>query len=537
MSFSGEQTLHNGGGGGGWGKGNQTGNGFAGGEPVNYEDDSLFAAFPPFFIPIDHIDISLYINDTFIDGLTGLNSSTKKDVLPVIKPGDNVYGTALITLQDGSVRNAIFQKTTLGIDTKLALYAEYKYKIVSDNEEVYEDIFTTTAGIDIPSEYLQGSFYGFDDSTVNAFSDGKDTYTVSGNRIVSPAPGDKILTPVFKCEPEVSFSGTGVTAVPGAEDSYVFDYVENQDGVSMDVQAPSLTGTTAVCTIDGTSFTLNSGDNAYNMILEPGEHILVMNISGSGNCAAQTFTKTITVYVKPDYKIKDADSWNESTGKIKYRYLKHGATMPFVMTSEAAAAFPSAITNMDVKVDGNSCSYSGGSSTGSPVAKDTTHSLYFNFEGPYCIFDSVSTNISIAMKPIRVQVAKVVFRMNVTVDGDFGLRGYLHLGKNSGNWQTIGDFGGTGLGMSGGDNDITGSCNLVYVTLDSLNENISYETDTADYDQYSGNDQLGYGSTSVSLQDAVNGRNSSDQYSIPLHTSGADGSSDSTLTVKLIDNY
>ena len=294
------------------GSSNQTGNGFAGGEPVNYEDDSLFATFPPFFIPIDHIDISLYINDTFIDGLTGLNSSTKKDVLPVIKPGDNVYGTALITLQDGSVRNAIFQKTTLGIDTKLALYAEYKYKIVSDNEEVYEDIFTTTAGIDIPSEYLQGSFYGFDDSTVNAFSDGEDTFVVSGNRIVSPTPGDKTLTPLFKCEPEVEF-GTDVTPLPGAADSYVYDYAQSPDGLQITVHPSALTGAIVAGSIDGTSFELNNGDNPYNVYLQPGEHLLTMNVSGSSNCIPQTITKTIIAYVKPVLRIAGVGTSSSSS--------------------------------------------------------------------------------------------------------------------------------------------------------------------------------------------------------------------------------
>ncbi len=416
VSFSGEQTLHNGGGGSGWGKGNQTGSGFGGGETVNYEEDSLFAAFPPFFIPIDYIDISLYINDTFIDGLTGLNSSTKKDILPVVKPGDNVYGSAHIVLQDGSVRNAILQKTTLGIDTKLAFYTDYKYKIMDGTEEVYEGMFTTTAGIDIPSEYLQGSFYGFADSTVNAFSDGKDTYTVSGNRIVSPAPGDKILTPVFKCEPGLSIAGTGVTPLAGEDDSYVYDYAQNPNGVSMTIQPPSVSGVTMQFTVDGTAHTLNNGDNPYTMNLLHGEHVITMNVSGGSNSVAQTITKNVTVYVKPNLRISGVGTsssgpiylYSSSVSRDTYRcsYLSYRVNMPVT----GLVAEPSGILVTQAYLDGSPI-------IGSSTASLGNHDLTAAVSGDFCVQPDTKP-IKVEIKPVKVSIGTITANQTDNDGGD-----------------------------------------------------------------------------------------------------------------------
>ena len=89
--------VHNGGDSGGWGKGIETTSGSSslGRLPQEELDEELlFSTFPTFFSPIDHIDMTMYINETLVEGLTGLNSSTKKEVIPEIKVSDKVSGTA-----------------------------------------------------------------------------------------------------------------------------------------------------------------------------------------------------------------------------------------------------------------------------------------------------------------------------------------------------------------------------------------------------------------------------------------------------------
>ncbi|MBR3812994.1 MAG: hypothetical protein IKK38_03895, partial [Spirochaetaceae bacterium] len=82
-----KDAVHNGGDSGGWGKGIETTTGSSSSSlgrlpQEELDEDLLFSAFPTFFSPIDHIDITLYINDTLVEGLTGLNASTKKEVIP-----------------------------------------------------------------------------------------------------------------------------------------------------------------------------------------------------------------------------------------------------------------------------------------------------------------------------------------------------------------------------------------------------------------------------------------------------------------------
>ena len=91
--------------------------------------ETLFSAFPSFFSPIDHIDISLSINGGAPITLTGLNASSTRDELPALSIGDVVTGTATITLQDGSTRPATLSSTTVGSETELKFAVQYKYKL------------------------------------------------------------------------------------------------------------------------------------------------------------------------------------------------------------------------------------------------------------------------------------------------------------------------------------------------------------------------------------------------------------------------
>lgn len=96
--------------------------------------ETLFSAFPSFFSPIDHIDISLSINGGAPITLTGLNASSTRDALPALSIGDVVTGTATITLQDGSTRPAVLSAMTVGSGTELRFAVQYKYVLqISSN--------------------------------------------------------------------------------------------------------------------------------------------------------------------------------------------------------------------------------------------------------------------------------------------------------------------------------------------------------------------------------------------------------------------
>ena len=150
VSFSGSNELHNGGESGGWGNGHQTGGGFGGNSSFSSgSNELLFESFPSFFYPIDHIDISLNINGTPAE-FTGLDTSAKKDVLG-LKNGDKVSGTLVITLADGSTRNATLSPTTIGIETKLSFSVTYKYilKDSANSENIQEGTYTAVSGINL----------------------------------------------------------------------------------------------------------------------------------------------------------------------------------------------------------------------------------------------------------------------------------------------------------------------------------------------------------------------------------------------------
>lgn len=143
VAFQSEPQMHNGGDAGGWaGAG---GGSFSSGS----SDGLLFEAFPPFFSPIDHIDMSLMVNGSPME-LTGLNESTPSDVLDVSN-GDQISGTAVITLADGTTRNATLSTTTIGLTNKLAFVVTYQYELVdgAGNESSISGEYTSSGGINV----------------------------------------------------------------------------------------------------------------------------------------------------------------------------------------------------------------------------------------------------------------------------------------------------------------------------------------------------------------------------------------------------
>ena len=65
--------------------------------------------------------------------------------------GDKVSGTLVITLTDGSTRNATLSPTTIGIDTKLSFAVTYNYILVdgAGNESDQSGTYTSSGGIDV----------------------------------------------------------------------------------------------------------------------------------------------------------------------------------------------------------------------------------------------------------------------------------------------------------------------------------------------------------------------------------------------------
>ncbi len=152
VSFQGSGAkYHNGGGNSGWGSGNQTGGGFGGSgfSSSSSSDGLLFETVPSFFYPIDHIDVSLDINGSPAE-FPGLTTSATKDVLG-LSNGDEISGTLLITLSDGSTRNATLSPTTIGIDTKLSFAVTYNYILVdgAGTQAEVNGTYTSSGGIDV----------------------------------------------------------------------------------------------------------------------------------------------------------------------------------------------------------------------------------------------------------------------------------------------------------------------------------------------------------------------------------------------------
>lgn len=188
VAFNDTSGYHNGGDAGGWGS---TGGGsFSSGS----SDGLLFEAFPPFFSPIDHIDMSLMVNGSPME-LTGLNESTPSDVLDVSN-GDQISGTAVITLADGTTRNATLSTTTIGLTNKLALVVTYQYELVdgAGNESSISGEYTSSGGINVMDISWTSSAVG--GTFISGWkSDSGVTYPAGGT--ITGLKGDVRLTSMY----------------------------------------------------------------------------------------------------------------------------------------------------------------------------------------------------------------------------------------------------------------------------------------------------------------------------------------------------
>lgn len=193
VSFSGSNELHNGGDAGGWGSGNTTGggiggNGFSG---SSSSDGLLFETVPSFFSPIDHIDISLIVNGSPVE-ITGLDIYAKKEVLGVSN-GDKISGTAVITLADGSTRNAALAETTIGINTQLSFAVTFRYILCDSagNAANVEGTYTTAGGINVSGiTWMCGGY------SIECWKTDSGTAYAAGG-VISGVSGDVVLTAYY----------------------------------------------------------------------------------------------------------------------------------------------------------------------------------------------------------------------------------------------------------------------------------------------------------------------------------------------------
>lgn len=266
VSFSDSNQLHNEGSAGGWGAGNQTGNGIGGNgfSSSSSSDGLLFATVPSFFYPIDHIDVSLDINGSPAE-FPGLTTSATKDVLG-LSNGDKVSGTVLITLSDGSTRNATLSQTTIGIDTVLSFAVTYNYILVdgAGNENEQTGTYTSSGGIDVSGiTWTSGS------SSLGDWQAESGAVYPAG-RIISGITGDVRLTAryplnVFTVNPTTlyrygSSSLTSSTSYGVSGGTAPYSAVASSDAVTTTVNGTSVGisinpnyGATLGQTVDGTA--------------------------------------------------------------------------------------------------------------------------------------------------------------------------------------------------------------------------------------------------------------------------------------------
>ena len=189
---------HNNGGGGSWGAGTTSGNsGSAGSNQGSSADEPLFNLFPYMSPPIESIDIFFYKNGVACEPLTGLNSSATQGMLPQFQIGDEIYGSAVIHLQDGSARNATLPHTEITLNTHLSFITEFTYRLQSSAEVIIgSGMFTTSTGINI-AQYSASLPTPQLPQIIGYWKDTRTNVQYPAGDIIYPNAGDTILEPVF----------------------------------------------------------------------------------------------------------------------------------------------------------------------------------------------------------------------------------------------------------------------------------------------------------------------------------------------------
>ena len=394
-------------------------------------------------------------------------------------------------------------------------------------------------GGDFGSNYASTTVWGWYE---NNSTGGTNRYPLSNNghvMIPESDKGDHELYPVFQfaSAPTVEWiTETGVQEYGGA-DTYLYDYAQNTNGVKIQISQEDFPGCTVTGNIDGgTPFTLRpvSTPVPYSTHLTAGHHVITMNSSGSNNCAPQTFTKEIDVYVKPVLRIADVGTsssesrylYNASATSDTYRFKWYTNKLndsgyDGTMAVTGLTAVPDVATVTNACLDGSVI-------TDSSKATIGTHTLSGTITGNYCVQPD-NKPITVEIKPVKVTVGTIEA---YTSDGDstVDLSGTIHAGSGQDS-ANLKSFSNTGLNKH---HWITPDSHNIY--LRSPSDNFDFWTDKM-WDIDDGNDDdigtVNRGSCRRSLTDLLSNT------WFEAHKSGGDSGSvgDYYFSVSLSDSY
>ena len=187
----GTTSLHNGGDSSGWGTGNQTGNGFnpQGQSIEESESGPLFSQMAA--LDVSTVDIRLTINNVE-QPLIVADETTPKSVLPKIKPGTMVHGSAVIHLKNGTTRTAYLDETEAQLNGALKFKVPYFYTckkangaIITSGEYFFSD------GINLLN-FMEGGIAGWQCTNDGSMHDGSHVTGVRGDITLVPYYGDGV---------------------------------------------------------------------------------------------------------------------------------------------------------------------------------------------------------------------------------------------------------------------------------------------------------------------------------------------------------
>ena len=398
-------------------------------------------------------------------------------------------------------------------------------------------------GIDL-NAYHDGAAFSHPGTNVWGWYDGANRYQLTNDgKIQIPAgdKGDREMYPVFQFDAPPSVEWIAETGVQeytamGA-DTYLYDYAQNTSGVKIQLSQLDFPGCEVTGNIDGgETFTLcpYGSPVSHSTHLTAGRHIITLNSSGGNDCAPQTFTKVIDVYVKPVLRISGVGTSSSESRYLfsatatndTYRFKWYTNKMTIsgydgTMAVTGLTAVPDVATVTNACLDGSVI-------TDSSKATIGTHTLSGTITGNYCVQPD-NKPITVEIKPVKVTVGTIEA---YTSDGDstVDLSGTIHAGSGQDS-ANLKSFSNTGLNKH---HWITPDSHNIY--LRSPSDNFDFWTDKM-WDIDDGNDDdigtVNRGSCRRSLTDLLSNT------WFEAHKSGGDSGSvgDYYFSVSLSDSY
>ncbi|MBO4438775.1 MAG: hypothetical protein J5798_05435 [Spirochaetaceae bacterium] len=294
VAFQETAQLHNGGGNSGWGKGNQTGGGFNGGEIQS----STLLISQMAALNVTNVRIELTINDVAQTPINA-DASTTTDVLPKTKVGDKVSGRAYIYVAgESEPRVAELDETEIALSNTLKFKVPYKYRAygLDSTTQVASGTYFARDGIDLSAHTT---------STIAGWQCTEDGTTHFGS-LVTGVRGDITLNAVLQ-------AGATFIVTPSKTELVA-------DGTCTD---------TATITITGGSgqFSVVSGNTSVINCTDSGSGIWTVNFVSSGASADEAlFTDGTQVQVLVTDTVTNTNQPVIFTLKNKYTYyLKNHA--------------------------------------------------------------------------------------------------------------------------------------------------------------------------------------------------------------------